>query len=192
MHRILTQQGFKTTHRCCGRVGRCSGFGGTSRTLVTTSNNNSNTTIGTIKRRTNTNHNQHTPPKYNLGEAPPGSPEAELEIMNSSITKEVTGEVKRNNVVLAMALVGFCAGVMWYSMHAVGQSAGGEDDPLLALKEEAAEAQAARDKESRTQEEATAMLKEFQKGSYDPDAEDYEDEENLEKSTKKKPWWKVW
>ena len=104
------------------------------------------------------------------------------------MSQEVSGEVFRNNMLLAAGLVTFCGGVMWYSMHAVGQSGSSADDPLAALKEEASEAQAARDKESRQSDEATAMLKQFESGAFDPDQVEEDDED----TKPKKPWWKFW
>ena len=134
--------------------------------------------VGTIKRRS-----KPSP-------VAPGSPEAETEFMNSAvISQQVSGETVRNNLALASALVCFCGGVMYYSMHAVGQSSGGDQDPLAALQVEASEAQAARDKESRQSDEASAMLKQFEQGAFDPDAVVDEEEEDVKP---KKPWWKVW
>eukprot|EP00977_Amphora_coffeiformis_P013201 scaffold3405_cov167-Amphora_coffeaeformis.AAC.8 len=148
------------------------------RRTFSSSNNKVPPNVGTIKRRS----------KPSPARAAPGSPEAEQEIMSASVSQEVTGEVVRNNVLLASALVAFCAGVMWYSMHAVGQSGSSEDDPLAALKEEASAAQAARDNESRQSNEATDMLKQFESGAFDPDR--LEEEEEAAKP--KKPWWKIW
>ena len=148
------------------------------RTFSTPSNSKVPPNVGTIKRRS----------KPAPGRAAPGSPEAEQEFMNAPVSQEVSGEVFRNNVLLATSLVAFCGGVMWYSMHAVGQSGSSEDDPLAALKEEASEAQAARDNESRQSNEATDMLKQFESGAFDPDR--VEEEEEVAKP--KKPWWKVW
>jgi hypothetical protein len=102
---------------------------------------------------------------------------------------ELSTEVHRNNFLLATGCVAFCGAIMWYSMYAVGQSGGQADDPLAALKEEASAAQAIKDKESRNTDEATAMLKQFERGAFDPDQVD-DDEES--QPSKKKPWWKVW
>ena len=125
------------------------------------------------------------------GRAAPGTPEAAQEIMGAAVSQEVSGEVMRNNFVLAACLVTFCGGVMYYSMHAVGQSGKTADgDPLAVLRQEAAEAAAAREKESRQSDEATAMLQQFQKGQFDPDKiEEEEDDDDLKP---KKPWWKLW
>lgn len=136
--------------------------------------------VGTIKRRTK---------PAGPGRATPGSPEAEKEMSASSVSQEVSGEVFRNNMLLGAACLAFAGGVMWYSMHAVGQSGSSADDPLAALKEEASEAQAARDKESRQSDEASSMLKQFQRGGFDPDQVE-EDDEDIK--TDKKPWWKFW
>ena len=133
--------------------------------------------VGTITRRS----------KPSLGRPAPGSPEAEQEFMSASVSQEVSGEMFRNNILLATACVATCAGIMWYSMHAVGQSGSSQDDPLAVFKEEASEAQAARDNESRQSNEATDMLKQFESGAFDPDR--LEDEEEVKP---KKSWWKVW
>lgn len=122
------------------------------------------------------------------GRAAPGTPEAEEELMDAAVSQEVSGEVKRNNYLLATALLIFCGSVMYYSMNAVGQAGATEDDPLSALKQEAAVAAAARDKESRQSDEAVSMLQQFEKGAFDPDKLD-EDEEDVKP---KKPWWKFW
>lgn len=135
--------------------------------------------IGTIVRRT----------KPVPGRAAPGTPEAEREMAANDVPQQVSGEVFRNNMLLAAALVTFAGGVMWYSMHAVGQSGTSPDDPLAALKQEASEAQAARDKESRQSDQATAMLQQFSRGAFDPDQLDEEDEEDAKP---KRPWWKFW
>lgn len=96
--------------------------------------------------------------------------------------------IRMKNAALATVLMGCCLGIMWYSMHAVGQ-AGEKDDPLSALKMEAAEAQKKHDQEQATTANAADMLEKFQKGEYDPDhvPEDEEDEP----APSKKPWWKV-
>lgn len=152
----------------------------TTRRTFSSNNTKVPPNVGTIKRRSK--------PSSGPGRAAPGSPEAEQEIMSASVSQEVSGEVFRNNVLLATGLVAFCSGVMWYSMHAVGQAGASEDDPLAALKEEASEAQAARDKESRQSNEATDMLRQFERGAFDPDRV----EEDEEDQKPKKPWWKVW
>ena len=152
-----------------------------SRRALSSSSSTKIPNVGTIKRRSKT---PSMPSR-----AAPGTPEAEQEFMSASVSQEVSGEVMRNNFLLAAALVTFCGGIMYYSMHAVGQSGASEDDPLAALKEEAAEAAAARDKESRQSDEATAMLKQFEKGAFDPDQLDEDEEEDVKP---KKPWWKIW
>lgn len=96
--------------------------------------------------------------------------------------------IRMKNVALATALLGFCFGIMWYSMHAVGQ-AGEKDDPLSALKKEAAAAQKKHDQEQATTANAADMLQKFQKGEFDPDHVPEEDEDE---APSKKPWWKVW
>ena len=148
----------------------------TSKTTASTTNQQT-PNVGTIIKR----RKKPTP-------VAPGSPEAEQEFMSAPVSQEVSGEVFRNNMLLAAACVTFCTGVMWYSMHAVGQSGASADDPLAALKEEAAVAQAARDKESLQSNEASAMLKQFESGAFDPDQLDDEEED----VKPKKPWWKFW
>lgn len=143
--------------------------------------------IGTIPRR-----NTKKPPPRVLGMAPPGSPEAETEIMDSGIVKEVTGEVRMKNYLLATFLLGVVAFNFWYSLHAVGQAGDvGGDDPLSNIKAEAAKAAAAREREARKSDQAEEMLKKFEAGRYDPELEDEEDEAEAANG-KKKPWWKVW
>lgn len=93
------------------------------------------------------------------------------------------------NAALAAFLLSFCFGVAFYSMKAVGQAGSSPEDPLSALKKEAAMAQEKQEQENRTTDEATEMLSQFQSGGFDPDK--YEElEEEMEQ--KKKPWWKVW
>jgi hypothetical protein len=98
--------------------------------------------------------------------------------------------IRMKNVALATVLMAGCLGIMWYSMHAVGQ-AGEKDDPLSALKMEAAEAQKKHDHEQATTANAADMLEKFQKGEYDPDHVSEEEEEDGP-ALSKKPWWKVW
>jgi hypothetical protein len=94
------------------------------------------------------------------------------------------------NGAMAATLFSFCVGVAWYSMNAVGQAGtAGSDDPLAALRQEAAAAQDKQDRQEKSTDEAAAMLKKFQAGDFDPDkVEDLEDEE----SKPKRSWWKVW
>jgi hypothetical protein len=97
--------------------------------------------------------------------------------------------IRMKNFALATVLMGCCIGIMWYSMQAVGQ-AGEKDDPLKALKMEAAEAQKKHDQEQATTASAADMLEKFQKGEYDPDHVPEEEADDVAPS--KKPWWKVW
>lgn len=92
------------------------------------------------------------------------------------------------NAGLAMLLLGFCGGVAFYSMRAVGQAASG-DDPIAALRQEASVAQEKHDQQEKQTQESQDMLKKFQAGDYDPDK--YE-EENDSSASRKKPWWKIW
>ena len=100
----------------------------------------------------------------------------------------LSSTIKMKNNILALALFSFCVGVFWYSMHAVGQAGDNSDDPLSALKQEAALAQAKHDQEQITTQNTADMLSKFQKGEYDPDhiPDDDDDDQN------KKPWYKFW
>jgi hypothetical protein len=82
-------------------------------------------------------------------------------------------------------------------MHAVGQagdSNSAEDDPLAALKQEAAQAQQVKDTQRRQEEETANMIQQFQSGELDPDQIDDAELDEYEKSLEKnrKPWWKFW
>ncbi len=92
------------------------------------------------------------------------------------------------NAVMALSLLTFCCAVAWYSMNAVGQAASG-DDPLAALREEAAAAQERHEKEEKSTAESAEMLKKFQAGDFDPDK--YEEDEAGEQKPKRS-WWKFW
>lgn len=102
--------------------------------------------------------------------------------------------IQIKNVVLASLLVAFCVGVATYSMNAVGQAgSGGSDDPLAALKQEAAAAQVKSEQAALQTESTVDMLQQFQAGAYDPDRIDDDDEnESIEKNEKKRAWWKFW
>ena len=77
-------------------------------------------------------------------------------------------------------------------MNAVGQAGtAGSDDPLAALRQEAAAAQEEHAREEKSSGDATEMLKQFQAGDFDPDK--YEDLEEEEQATgKPRSWWKFW
>ncbi len=92
------------------------------------------------------------------------------------------------NASLAVVLLGFCGGVAYYSMRAVGQAAAG-DDPIAALRQEAMVAQERHEKEEKQTQESQDMLNKFKAGDYDPDR--YEDEDDS-RAPRKKPWWKFW
>lgn len=112
----------------------------------------------------------------------------------------VSSSTRAKNAALALGLASFCGGVMWYSMNAVGQAgSGGGDDPLAQLKEEAQEARERHDREMQQSDDATAMLKQFQAGEYDPDKSEEEqllamekEEAAAKQQSKKRPWWKFW
>jgi hypothetical protein len=99
----------------------------------------------------------------------------------------ISPEIHMKNGALALFLVSSCAGIMYYSMNAVGQAGANSEDPLALLKEEAAEAQEKHDNEEKSTGEATEMLKQFSAGDFDPDKYD-----DLEDEKPKRPWWKVW
>ena len=103
-------------------------------------------------------------------------------------TALVSTATHAKNAGLAMLLVGFCSGVAYYSMRAVGQAASG-DDPIAALRQEASVAQERHDQQEKQTQESEDMLKKFKAGDYDPDR--YEDEDDSV-ATRKKPWWKIW
>lgn len=100
----------------------------------------------------------------------------------------VDSQTKLKNIAMAGGLFAFCFGVAWYSMNSVGQAGSSADDPLAALRLEAAEAQAVRDQEASSTDSATQMLQQFQKGEYDPDRYDEEEEQ----PKRKRPWYKFW
>jgi hypothetical protein len=97
------------------------------------------------------------------------------------------------NAALATALVCFCVGVATYSMNTVGQAgSGGPDDPLAALKQEAAVAQLKQQQESQQTDSTVDMLQKFQAGDYDPDIQEQLDLERSMDAKKKKAWWNFW
>jgi hypothetical protein len=97
------------------------------------------------------------------------------------------------NAALATALVCFCVGVATYSMNTVGQAgSGGPDDPLAALKQEAAVAQMKQQQESQQTDSTVDMLQKFQAGDYDPDIQEQLDLERTMDAKKKKAWWNFW
>ena len=99
----------------------------------------------------------------------------------------VPTETKVKNAALATTLVAFCFGIALYSMNAVGQAGTDPDDPLSALRKEAAVAQEQQDRDDKAAGEAADMLQKFQKGEFDPDR--YEE---LEENPSKRPWYKFW
>lgn len=103
-------------------------------------------------------------------------------------TALVSTATHAKNAGLAMLLLGFCGGVAYYSMRAVGQAASG-DDPIAALRQEASVAQERHDQQEKQTQESQDMLKKFKAGEYDPDR--YEDDEDS-RTSRKKPWWKIW
>jgi hypothetical protein len=116
-----------------------------------------------------------------------------LSEMNDEIKPDsasVSTEIKLKNAALATTLVAFCFGVAWYSTYAVGQAGGGAEDPLAALRNEAAAAKEKQDRETRQASDANDLLKQFQSGGYDPDQYDEEQESNSKKSNR--PWYKFW
>jgi hypothetical protein len=108
----------------------------------------------------------------------------------------VDTSTKIKNAVMALSLLGFCAGVVVYSMNSVGQAGTSSetgDDPLAVLKEEAAAAQRQHDKNEAEEKKSAAMIQQFQAGEYDPDKlPDDEDDDLATPAPKKKSWWKFW
>jgi hypothetical protein len=108
--------------------------------------------------------------------------------------------IRMKNAAMATVLMGFCFGIAYYSMHAVGQAGSSTSstdttsDPLAVLKAEAAIAQEKYDREQQATATTADMLQQFQKGEYDPDHVSDEELDNLLELTdkKKKPWWKFW
>ena len=115
--------------------------------------------------------------------SPPGTQPVEETI-------EISRETHVKNGAMAVTLFSFCVGVAWYSMNAVGQAGdAGSDDPLAALRQEAAEAKEKHDREEKSTNEAADMMKKFQAGDFDPDKLDELEEEA---NKPKRPWWKIW
>lgn len=106
----------------------------------------------------------------------------------------IDNTIRMKNAALALFLLASCAGIMLYSMNAVGQAGAStkEGDPLAALKAEAAVAQEKYDKEQQDTANTADMLEKFQKGEYDPDHVSDEELDDLIDPKRKRPWWKVW
>lgn len=102
---------------------------------------------------------------------------------------QMTPEIKMKNYLLATALFGFCVGVWWYSMHAVGQAAD-PNDPLATLREEAAVAQREIDRRERSASDQRKMLQDFQAGRFDLDVMEEDEPDNDDSSSR--PWWRFW
>jgi hypothetical protein len=138
--------------------------------------------VGTFVQRSKPTNEPNAVPKAPLTGETTVVPEEEAAIPHETQVK---------NGALAVSLLAFCVGVAWYSMNAVGQAGGDKDDPLAALKEEAAVAQVKQDREAQTSDEATSMLESFQSGEFDPDK--YEElEAEQEAANRKSPWYKFW
>lgn len=106
--------------------------------------------------------------------------------------------IRAKNAGLAVALLGFCIGVAVYSMSAVGQAGSSADDPLSALKQEAAAARGQQESEVQQTASTAALLQKFQAGDYDPDLQE-QDELELQNAQEaaaaakhKTAWWKFW
>lgn len=104
--------------------------------------------------------------------------------------------IRMKNAALALTLLASCVGIMFYSMHSVGQAGASTStkggDPLAALKAEAAIAQEKHVKEQQDTANTADMLEKFQKGEYDPDHVSDEELDDLIEPKRKRPWWKVW
>jgi hypothetical protein len=111
-------------------------------------------------------------------------------------TSEVTvvdSSTRTKNAILALTLTGFCFGVAWYSMNAVGQAGVDNSDPLSVLKLEAASAQARNGQLDVDENTSADLVKQFQAGVFDPDK--IEETISVDASKDKmnlKPWWKLW
>lgn len=114
------------------------------------------------------------------------------------VTVEVTPQMKMNNSILAVLLMGFVGGVWYYSMTAVGSQEKNSEDPLAQLKLEAQEAMDRQEKELRPEGKTKQLLQEFSRGDHDPDRAEVDALEELEKleeeeaASKKKKWYKFW
>jgi hypothetical protein len=100
----------------------------------------------------------------------------------------IDSTIRMKNAALGVTLLGFCFGVAWYSMNAVGQSGADDSDPLSVLKQEAAAAQVQQDRQHADEAKSADMVRQFQAGEYDPDKLDDEESEPVKKSR----WWKFW
>eukprot|EP00527_Entomoneis_sp_CCMP2396_P009128 CAMPEP_0198137142 /NCGR_PEP_ID=MMETSP1443-20131203/677_1 /TAXON_ID=186043 /ORGANISM="Entomoneis sp., Strain CCMP2396" /LENGTH=164 /DNA_ID=CAMNT_0043798481 /DNA_START=22 /DNA_END=513 /DNA_ORIENTATION=- len=101
----------------------------------------------------------------------------------------ISPEIRRNNILMGLALFATAGGIVAYSIIAVGQagsSGDGGDDPLEVLKKEAAEAQGKKDQETKDLADTQAMVDKVQSGAYDPD--NYEDMEEEMEQKKKRIW----
>jgi hypothetical protein len=116
------------------------------------------------------------------------------DINDEPATIALDNTIRMKNAGLGVILLGVCFGIMAYSMNAVGQAGSGKDDPLAALKQEAAKAQEKKERVSQETESTADMLLKFQAGEYDPDVQEQEElEQAQEAATKqKKAWWKFW
>lgn len=106
----------------------------------------------------------------------------------------VNTTIRLKNAALGLGLLGFCAGVSTYSMNTVGQAGGDKDDPLSALKQEAAAADENAQREEQLTVSTAELVRKFQAGDFDPDMQELKDlEQELEEAARKrKPWWKFW
>lgn len=148
------------------------------------------------RRRVFSSNNNNTNikiPNLKTANTKPPPPPRNLRIDEEPETILVDDSIRMKNNVMGVALACFCVGVAWYSMNAVGQAGSTSDDPLAALKQEAAAAQKVHDQQAATESNVTEMLEKFNKGEYDPDVQELNElEERQQQSQTKKPWWKFW
>jgi hypothetical protein len=128
-----------------------------------------------------------------VGKSKPVDFQQPVDLMNADELEDValiSTETHVKNGALAAFIVAFCFGVAGYSMQAVGQAGSGDaQDPLAGLRLEAEGARDRQAHDSQQTSDATAMLKKFQAGEYDPDKYEEEDELNGKPN---RPWYKFW
>jgi hypothetical protein len=148
--------------------------------------------VAAVAETTTARHSQLPPPM-------PPPPDADFPELIDPV--ELHPNVRIYNAVLGLALAAFAVGVGAYSMYAVGQAGGNAndgDDPLAALRHEAAVAQQKADADATRLQENEQLVQQFNKGGFDPDDavldddDDYAPSDNNASSAAKKPWWKFW
>ena len=116
----------------------------------------------------------------------------QMNFQNDSIEViAIDSATRAKNAVLAVTLAGFCFGVAWYSMNAVGQSGADQSDPLSVLKHEAATAQAKHGHLEAEETKSADLIRQFQAGEFDPDRIEDDIDQN-KGNNKARSWWKFW